>query len=173
MVGVEYEVMGDASTSDPSYFVIRKQWRESASSTRLLAAYYVVGIEPPTPHAPARGTVFPLPDLHSVFAFNLTTALFYLKHSVEAMATVMAPAAQPIAIATPPAASNASNAANAANGTAAAASSSLSASSNTNAVGGAGAGAGSRVRSKFAANNPAAKMHVMAEDALHSILNDS
>lgn len=45
---------------------------------RTLALYYVVGTDPPAVAAgggahggPARGTVFPLPDIHSVLRTNL------------------------------------------------------------------------------------------------------
>ncbi len=70
MTGVEYEVSSD-NVSDSSYFVIRKQYRDGPDQVRLLNVYYVVGVEPPSPHAPAKGTVFPMPDLHAVLSFNL------------------------------------------------------------------------------------------------------
>ena len=67
MTGIEFEV--DSETSkDEFYFLIRKQFRENASSARTLACYYVVGVDP---SGMARGTVYPLPDMHSVFTTNL------------------------------------------------------------------------------------------------------
>jgi hypothetical protein len=69
--GVEYSV--DAPSGD-DYFVIRKHWRADPSTVHLMALYYVVGIEPTDPLMPQRGTVFPMPDLHTVLKANLVSA---------------------------------------------------------------------------------------------------
>jgi len=84
LVGIEYEVENEGPGSvDGNYFVIRKQYRESSSSVRVVALFYIVGVEPPTATGPTvRGMCVPLPDIHSVFNFNLDTAIFHLCHSL-------------------------------------------------------------------------------------------
>jgi hypothetical protein len=69
MEGIEYEV--DVSSTD-DYFLIRKSYRVDPSTTQLLNLYYVIAVE--APDMPPRGTVFPLPDLHSVLRTNLVSA---------------------------------------------------------------------------------------------------
>jgi len=59
MTGIEYEV--DVSSKDPSCFIIRKQYRHSATVTTLLALYFVT----------SKGVVYPLPALNNVLSFNM------------------------------------------------------------------------------------------------------
>lgn len=60
---------GGEGGKDESYFLIRKHYRDGPSAVRTLTLYFVVGAD--LPGGSARGTVFPLPDMHSVFAYNL------------------------------------------------------------------------------------------------------
>lgn len=70
MEGVEYEV--DPLSTD-EYFLIRKSYRLDPNTTQLLALYYVIGTDNVTgdPLMPPRGTVLPMPDMHSVLKTNL------------------------------------------------------------------------------------------------------
>lgn len=86
MTGVEYEVAKKMSSLGTiNWFVIYKQCRLSPTEVRLINAYYVVGVERPlhASTAPERGTVIPLPDIHSVLATNLRTTLHYLQEAVQ------------------------------------------------------------------------------------------
>lgn len=91
MVGLEYEV--DAShPRNEHYFLIRKQYRSSPRDVQVLALYYVVGLDPPPgAHGPPRGTVFPLPDLQSVFVCNLQTCMHHTIEAFRALAAVARP----------------------------------------------------------------------------------
>lgn len=72
MEGIEYEV--DPLSTD-EYFLIRKSYRVDPNTTHLLALYYVIGVDNTTgdPLMPPRGTVLPMPDLHSVLKTNLVS----------------------------------------------------------------------------------------------------
>jgi hypothetical protein len=80
--GIEYEV--DALSTD-EYFLIRKSYRVDPSTTHLLALYYVIGVDNATgdPQMLPRGTVVPMPDLHSVLKTNLSTSFLFIKSAFE------------------------------------------------------------------------------------------
>ena len=67
MRGIEYEVDTSSAQAkqNPSYFVIRKQYRESESNVNILAVYYIVGT------GPQWGTVYQMPSVYSVLSCNL------------------------------------------------------------------------------------------------------
>ncbi|GAB5359896.1 hypothetical protein AAMO2058_000581400 [Amorphochlora amoebiformis] len=86
MEGTYYEPDRKTSERDPNYFVIRKLRRERSKGrggwrVQLLALYYVLG------HGPGRGTIFCLPDMHSVLSYNLTTAIHYSKLAFKELST--------------------------------------------------------------------------------------
>ena len=76
MRGVEFTL--DARSTD-QLFLIRKQWRYSATRSDLLALYYVIGREPETASEPLRGTIFPMPTLHSTLVCNLNSILYSIR----------------------------------------------------------------------------------------------
>jgi len=90
MEGLYYEPDLKTSSQDPTYFMIRKLHRERRPGgggrggagrfrDRLLALYYVLG------QGPGRGTVFALPDLHSVLRYNLSTSLHYANSAFQVL----------------------------------------------------------------------------------------
>jgi hypothetical protein len=83
MEGIEYGI--DPLSTD-ELFLIRQSYRVDAATLQLLAMYYVIGVEtnPEDPLMPAKGTVFPLPDLHSVMQTNLVRAHAPLARASEA-----------------------------------------------------------------------------------------
>ena len=85
MEGVEFEVDQSVSASpspDPSYFLVRKQWRSSPSRVHALALYYVVGVDA----APLlRGSVVFLPALAEVARCAVDGALTQLNAAVHAL----------------------------------------------------------------------------------------
>lgn len=84
MEGIEYSV--DPQSTD-EFFLIRKSWRVDPSTTQLLALYLVIGSDHPNdPLMPPRGTVSPMPDLHTVLRTNLATAVSYLAEAFEGLA---------------------------------------------------------------------------------------
>lgn len=84
MTGIEYQV--DTSINDPSYFLISKQYRESPKIVKTLVLYYIVGQDPLDQTGIKRGTVFPLPDMYSVFRYNMESALYYVNSAFEELA---------------------------------------------------------------------------------------
>lgn len=82
MEGIEYEV--DPLSTD-EYFLIRKSYRVDPTTVHLLALYFVIGIDNATgdPQMLPRGTVVPMPDLHSVLKTNLSTSFLYLKSAFD------------------------------------------------------------------------------------------
>jgi len=82
LTGIEYELDADIAKDD-SYYLLRKQHRDSPRSVRVLSWYYVVNDEQPGGTGPLRGTVFPLPDLHAVLRMNLTTSMFYVNSAFK------------------------------------------------------------------------------------------
>ena len=80
MVGVEYvcdpPTHPSTSPNEP-YYVIRKQWRENPTSTRLLAIYFVVG-ETNSEIGLIQGGVYAMPDLHSLIEHKLNAMSFSL-----------------------------------------------------------------------------------------------
>lgn len=85
MRGVEYELDTSVAPGDDRYFLIRKQYREDEHRVRNLALFYIVGVDPPAGAVGAslRGTIFPLPDMQSVFACNLRTAIYYVHSALK------------------------------------------------------------------------------------------
>ena len=94
--GVEFEV--EPQHSDALFFLIRKQWRSSPSTTHLLQLFYVVGVEPtaavpppssssaaPLPSSPPlpRGSVVPLPSFSAVARCALQSAFTHLNAAVQ------------------------------------------------------------------------------------------
>jgi len=82
LTGIEYEIDTESGKGE-FYFVIRKQHRESPTSVRVLGLFYIVGVSPQNGMGPERGTVFPLPDMHSVFCCNLVTAMYYMNSAFK------------------------------------------------------------------------------------------
>ena len=81
MEGIEYSV-DPLSTDD--FFLIRKVYRVDPNTTQLLALYVVIGVrDTGDPMMPAWGTVFPMPDLHTVVKTNLSTSLLYLAEAFQ------------------------------------------------------------------------------------------
>lgn len=93
MEGVQYELdRSQGKDENTRYFLIKKLYRTQpkenspvqVSKVHLLNLYYVVGVDPPlNSNAPPRGTIFPLPDLHSVVNTNLRTSCYYLQSAIE------------------------------------------------------------------------------------------
>ena len=84
MEGIEYSV---DPLSTEEFFLIRKSWRVDPNSTQLLALYLVIGSDHPNdPLMPPRGTVSPMPDLHTVLCTNLATAVTYLNEAFDGLA---------------------------------------------------------------------------------------
>ena len=82
MEGIEYEV---DPLSTEEYFLIRKSYRVDPNTSHLLALYFVIGVDNTTgdPQMLPRGTVVPMPDLHSVLKTNLTTSFLFLKSAFD------------------------------------------------------------------------------------------
>jgi len=83
MEGIEYSV--DPSPSE-DFWLIRKSYRADPQTTQLLSLYLVVGADGAAlgdPQFPPRGTVFPMPDLHSVLKTNVATGLHYLTEAFD------------------------------------------------------------------------------------------
>ena len=81
MTGLEYaEPVSQYDTS----FLIRKQYRDGPNKVKLLALYYVKcsGV----PSAEGEGTVYPLPDIQSVFRYHSMTALSCLQDAIQDLA---------------------------------------------------------------------------------------
>lgn len=86
--GIEYEVATEPEaalrrhdrTGTENWLLIKKNYRLGPKQAKVLAMYYVVGVDPPeaNPNAPQRGYVIPVPDIHSVLSTNLVTAAFYI-----------------------------------------------------------------------------------------------
>jgi len=101
MVGLEYELdlSDEVATPGEIGFVIRKQYRESPTSTRLLSLYYVVAVKLDVNQEIGRyepilpGTIIPMPDLNAVILFNINAATYYLERAITELSSAFKPSA--------------------------------------------------------------------------------
>jgi len=93
MNGLAYILVCEGNELECPYYLIYKQNRysDSDNDTELLRVYYVIGEDVPADPTSGRnyelrkGTVIPMPDLHTVLTFNTRAAIHHISKAVDGL----------------------------------------------------------------------------------------